>query len=435
VNRKALIIVPLVVAALAYAGIKGYIYYNVKTDLDRMVSAAAPFMQIEYGGIGSDLSGIISVDRLSLTPTGSYDEISIQRLELSGDGPGFLLELMHGFKQEQPPARMALSVHRLESPVTSTFLTNIGPRLGAAWNRQTDSCSLAGILKASGLKELGFPGLTINGDMGYTYDRDSGEVQFNLDYELAGVEATSLNLKASGISTAGLMGLGEPPFLQQLHLARRIQPGYMKQVATMCATNSGQSQDQFIEGLVTRPASHYLQNLGFIPGPGLKAMLKQLVTHAGELEILANPSSEINPANLSAYRPGDIIDLLGLTVSYNGNPVTDLSFSTRLKTPHAKTTAAYGGRSLPGEPGLADAQDSGTPPKLRYIETDVSRLEGFLLHRVRIYTLDNDKPKQGVLTSIRNQTVHVEQLLHNGKMTVHLHRDRIARVEVLRSDE
>jgi len=73
--------------------------------------------------------------------------------------------------------------------------------------------------------------------------------------------------------------------------------------------------------------------------------------------------------------------------------------------------------------------------RLRYIETNTADLENYLLYRVRIYTLDNDRPKQGVLISIKNQTINVEELLHSGKMTVHLHHSRISRVEVLRREQ
>ncbi|MCP4341660.1 MAG: hypothetical protein GY799_22960 [Desulfobulbaceae bacterium] len=437
---RTLIGIPIVIAALAYVGVKGYIYYKVKTDLDNMIRTAAPFLQIQYGGIGSDLNGSISIDRVLLTPTGSYDEISIRQLEISGNGPKFLFELAQGFKQSEPPAQMSIAVHQLESPVTSSFLSSIGARLGAStttpWKDKADACSLAGILQASGLKELGFPGFTINGGMGYNYDQDAGVVQFNVDYDLSGVESSYLNLRLSGLTAAGIMGIGKMPAFEQLRLVRNIEPGYMKQIVTLCAGNAAQSPDQFIEALVSRPAKHYLTTLGFIPGPGLIDLFKQLVTNAGELEIQANPSAGIDPSKLPAYRTSDLVDLLGITVRYNNKPVTDLSFSTQLKKPaHGATPAPGNNQTSPTiveKPAVKPVTRS--RPKLRYIETDIADLADHLLYRVRIYTLDNDRPKRGVLISIKNQTVNVEQVLYSGKMTVHLHTSRIDRIEVLKRE-
>jgi len=167
VKLKALIITPLVAAAISYAGIKGYIYYKVKSELDQAIQQASPVLQIDYGDISSDLNGMISVSRISLTPTGTYDEISIRQLAISGDGPGFLFDLAHGFKQDQPPAQLEIRFDQLESPVSSVFLTSLATRLGqkqpGVWNTTGNVCSLTGILKGSGMKELGFPGITING--------------------------------------------------------------------------------------------------------------------------------------------------------------------------------------------------------------------------------------------------------------------------------
>ncbi len=440
---RMLISIPIVVAALAYVGAKGYIHYKVKTDLDKMIQMAAPFLQIQYSGIGSDLNGRIFIDRVLLTPTGSYDEISIQQLEISGNGPRFLFELAQGFKQDKPPAQMAVTVHQLESAISSSFLSNIGARLGAnatpIWKHKVDSCSLAGILTASGLKDLGFPGLTINGGVGYNYDQETGEVRLAIDYELSGVESSSLNFSLSGLTVAGVIGVGRMPAFEQLHLVRNIEPGYTKQMVTLCAGNSGQSPDQFIDALVSQPAKHYLKTLGFVPGPGLTDLFKQLVTNAGELKITANPSSGIDPSKLSAYRTSDLVDLLGITVSHNNKPVTDLSFSTQSKgQPHRANPAS---REKQARPEVMDEAEitrlkpaPKSRPKLRYIETDASNLADYLLHRVRIYTLDNDRPKQGVLVSIKNHTINVEQMLYSGKMTVHLHTSRIGKIEVLRRE-
>ena len=443
VKIKTLISIPLIVAALAYFGLKGFIYYKVKTELDKMIQTASPFLQIDYSGISSDLNGVLSIDRVLLTPTGSYDEISIQQLKISGDGPKFLFDLVQGFNQNTPPEQMSITIQRLESPISSSFLSKIGSSFSSTgnsiWKDHTDSCSLAGIFKASGLKELGFPELTIDAVVGYHYDQEDREVVFNVNYDLAGVESSRLSLNLSGLTSAGMLGLGTPPELQQLRLIRDIEPGYMRQMVTMCAANAQQTPDQFINSVVSRPAKYHLKNLGFIPGPGLSTMFKQLISQAGRLDIQAAPSSSINPANLSAYKPSDLVDLLGITVSYNNVPVKDLSFSTRMQRKPRSTQPAT--ETAPPQTQVEQqgpaAQTTPAPrkrPKPRYIETDIAELEKYLLYRVRIYTLDNDNPKQGVLVSIENQTINVEELLHSGKMTVHLHRSRISRVEVLRSE-
>ncbi len=436
---KALIIIPLVFAAISYAGIKGYIYYKIKSELGHAIQQALPVLQIDYGDISSDLNGMVSINRISLTPTGTYDEIRIRQLVISGDGPGFLFDLAHGFKQDQPPAQLEIRFDQLESPVSSAFLTGLTTRLGqkqpVAWNTKSNVCSLAGILKGSGLKELGFPGITINGSMGYNYDQQGGVAQIKFNYELAGVETSRIGLELNGLTAAGIMGLGSPPAISKLNLQRTMEPGYIKQMITMCSGKTATNPDRFIDSLVTRSDQHYLNTMGFIPGSGLKQMFKQLLAKPGILQIQAEPSSNIDQATLSAYRASDLVHLLGLSVSHNNQQVTDLSFQTQIKPSASRTPLRTG--PLDSSPARATHQKP-TPrsrPKLRYIETDIAKLSDYLHYRVRIYTLDNDKPKQGVLISIRNQTINVEQVLYSGKMTAHLHTGRIARIEVLRREQ
>ncbi len=439
---KALITIPLILAAVVYIAAKGYIYYTVTDSLDKIKRIAAPIIQLEYGGFGSSLNGSIYLDRVSLTPTGSYDEISIRQLVISGDGPLFLYDLTRGFKRGKPPEQMIITVRQLESPVTNQFITSLMHNFGKddleLEKRKVEPCSLAGILRSSGLKELGYPSLSINGKMGYRYDKNTGEIQFDLVYELAGVESSSISLKVNRLSPDVVTGKGKMPVIDDLHYVHMVQPGYMKQIVTMCSATAAQTPDAFIDKLFTQPDKYYLESLGFIPGPGLSAMLKQLITRGGELDIWAIPPAGIDPATLSAYRADDLVDLLGITVSYNNKPVNDLRFSlkSRKEKMSASPTKIKRSQNLSPEPGpvASTATTTKSRAKLRYIETDISDLPKYINRRVRIYTIDNSIPKQGLLVSIKHSTVNVEHLLYNGKMIAHLHKSRIAKLEVLRRE-
>lgn len=439
---KALITIPLLLIVVAYAAAKGYVHYKVTESLDKVIQIMSPFIQIEYGGVGSSLNGSISLDKILVTATGSYDEIRIRRIVISGDGPQFLLDLAQGFDRGKPPEQMQITVQQLESPVSSTFLTSLKNNFDSdkseSRKKRIDPCSLAGILRAEGLKELGYPSLSINGRAGYIYDSTTGETQFDLIYELAGVESSSISMKMNGLSAAAITGEGIMPVFNEVHLVHMIQPGYMKQIVTMCSANTAQTPDKFIDKLFSQPDKYYLDTLGFIPGPGLTTVLRQLIQNAGELDIWAIPPAGIDPSTLSAYRTEDLVDLLGVTVSYNNKLVTDLSFSLESDKhePKAKVASPIKVTPLDNPAIVSRPITKFTPPKskLRYIVTDMSDLPKYINHRVRIYTIDNNIPKQGLLVSIRHNTLNVEHLLYNGKFTAHLHKSRIAKLEVLRRE-
>ena len=62
-----------VVALLAvlYGGFKGYVYYQVSSELDRMITMVRPFADISYGGISSGLDGTLAVEQIQVSPQGS----------------------------------------------------------------------------------------------------------------------------------------------------------------------------------------------------------------------------------------------------------------------------------------------------------------------------------------------------------------------------
>lgn len=438
---KTLLITPLIIVGLAYIGIKGVIYYKTKSGLDKMIQLASPFVQIDYSGIGSELSGSIIIDKLRITPTGTYDEVSIQQLKISGKNYKFLLDLMLGRRSNEILPQMRLSFQNLEGPVSSSYLSNLTARLGKdSGHARIETCSIPGILASVGLKDLGHTTITMNGNIGYAYDRETNQASFSVRYDLAGVESSLLELRLSQFSPAEISQLGKPPVIDEMRFVRQFEPEYMQQIIKHCASNVDLTPDAFIEDLFTQSDDYYLKTMGFIPGPGLSDLFKQLITKAGTVEVRATPASEIHPAILNAYRPEDLIDLFGVTARYNDVPITDLSFSMQSSMPKRKPKSpeVTGKPATPTpivEPAQTKMPKPKAKPRLLYLDTDIADLKDYLNYKVRIYTHNNDIPKQGVLVYIDKRIANVEQLLFHGKMTSHLLLDRIERVEVLRRDE
>ncbi len=436
---KTLLIVPLSIVCLAYIGAKGYIYYKTKSGLDKLIRTAAPVVQIDYSDIGSDLSGVIYINNVRITPTGAYDELTIDQLSVSGNGLKFLLDMMRGFDSNEPPPQITIAFKKLESPVSSSFLSNFTSSFKTdEAKRKIKACSIPGILNAVGLNELNLSTITVNGKLGYIFDKEANQAEFNLKYDLVGIESTLLDIRVSQLSSQGLMGIGKLPIVEQFHMVRQFKEEYIKQIVNHCATEASLATTSFIDDLFTQSDDYYLKTLGFVPGPGLSDLFRQLITNAGTVEITATPSSEISPALLKAYRPEDLTDLFGVTASYNGAPIQDLSFSMQSSAPKSNSITTE--RTVnTTKPTTVTAMDKIIQPKpkqrLRYLDTDISELQNYMYYKIRAYTLNNDKPKQGMLISITNNTVNIEHLVFSGKITSHIHIDRIDRIEVLRREK
>ena len=428
------------VVGLAYIGAKGFIYFKAKTALDKIVRLASPVVQIDYTDIGSKLSGTIYIDSMRLTPTGTYDEVTIDKLSITGNGFKFLLDLSLGVKSNEPPPQMRIAFDNLQIPVSSLFLSNISSPFKTKTEKlEIETCSIPGILNASGLREIDISSITVNGSFGYIYDKAASQAELNLKYDLVGIESTLLNIRLNQLSSSAIVGIGKLPVVEKFHLIRKYKPEYMKNIIEHCATNSSLATSTFVDDLFTQSDNYYLDTLGFVPGPGLSKLFKQLVSNAGTVEIMATPSSEISPALLKAYRPEDLVDLFGVTASYNSTPITDLSFSTKSSSEKRKQQQSSRTNNYVQQPTATTDKKTAKARtkkkvKLRFLDTEVTSLKSYLHHKVRVYTLNKSKPKRGILTSIASNKIDVEHLVFGGKMSSHIYIDTVERVEVLRKE-
>lgn len=436
VKIKTLLFALLLVIGLVYVGTKGYVYYKSKTALDKIIQMTSPIVQIDYASIGSELTGVIFIDNMRITPNGTNEEITIKRVSISGNGIRFLLNLGDGFSSSEFPAQIDVAFDQLKAPVSTSFLSDLASSLSKGKDGlKVETCSIPGILNATGLDELDINTITINGSLGYIYDKDLNQAEILLKYDLAGIESMLLNLRVSQITTQGMLGPGKLPIIEQLHLVKQYDPAYVKQITTHCATEASQSTATFIDDLFTQSDEYYINSLGFVPGPGLSELFKQLVTNAGTVDIRATPSSEITPALLKAYRPEDLVDLFGVTANYNGTPVKDLSFSMQSSISKKQQQSPSRTPQVVSAPTPLNQlqQKAKSKPKLSYLDTDISELKNYKNYMVRAYTRGNSIPKQGILASITH-TINIEHLVFGGKITSHLYKDSIERIEVLRKE-
>lgn len=435
---KTLIIVPLLIVGIAYIGAKGYIYYKAKAAMEKVIQLASPFVQIDYTDVGSKLDGTIYVDSLRLTPTGTYDETTIKRLSVTGNGVSFLLDVAKGFNNNQLPSQMAIKFEKLVVPVSSTLFPNLGDSLSRNSTKvKFEECSIPWILNASGINKIGISSISADGNFAYVFDRAASQAELKLEYDLTGIESTLIKIQLSQLSTHGMIGVGKLPITEKLSITRQYKPSYITQTTNHCATEASLSTASFIDDLFTQSDDYYIRTLGFVPGPGLSKLFKNLLTNAGTVKITATPSSELSPALLKAYRPEDLADLFGVTASYNSSQITDLSFSTKSTTVKNKQRQTSPNNKTAYEPPtpLPKKTDKTKPKaKLRYLDTEISDLKDYLHHKVHVYTQNSIKPKRGILTTITTKKIDVEQLVFGGRISSHIYIDTIERIEVLRKD-
>lgn len=444
---KTLLMAPIILAAAGYGGAKAYIYFTVKSELDNLVEMAAPFADISYGGISSDLRGKLAITDVAVVSLAGGETMEVQTLQLRGPGTGFLFDLSSGFKNGQPPRSLALTMERVSVPIDQGFnanfgLTGTGTAAGPAY--QPKPCTLGGILQHKGLQQMGMDKLVADVHFGYSFDQDIGEAEVFFDYQLDETESFSMAMQLADLQAPGAMAMGSLPRFGNFDLTYQVESGYIKRMLDHCAQQRNQTPDAFVEAMFDISDSQYARQLGFIPGPGIRAMLKTLVSKGGTVNVTANPPADLNPAMLAFYKPEDIVTMLGLEVSLDDQPVRDISVTV----PEGAAAPAW----MPDMPSFAQADDQFATqqadagdqiessverqrkrrPRLSYQDTRVGDLHQYVGNKVRLYTGNARKPKSGFLISLKGGHASVEQSVHSGTMTAHLRLSDIRRAEVLR---
>lgn len=422
---KRALLIPVILGLVAYGALKGAVYYQVRGELERLGKLVAPFAAFKYQGIASSLKGSVAVTGITLTPADAPVGLRIERLELQGEGTRFLFGLLDGFQADQLPARLRLSVRRVRMPLGGGYLNYWIPNGTAA---APDLCTLGGLVGQTGIERLGFRQRVADARLRYDYDRRAGTLDLLLDYTQDGLAAMSVEMSLADIPAPAAT---TAPKLERFSLLYRIDPGYMRDAVAYCAREAGVDSNAFIDRLFTGRPADYVNQLGFIPGEGLQAALRRLVNRPGDLLLTAVPGDRFNPARLQEYRPEELIRELGVGLSVNDQPVTDLSF----RLPRRSESLA----------GLLGADPSGTAvdktpagaaspgrSRARFTETPVEQLSRHIGSRVRVYGSDRAEPQQGVLAALRNQQLELEQRLYGGKMTLYIPLEKVRRAEVLR---
>ncbi|MCB1759687.1 MAG: hypothetical protein KDI68_07895 [Gammaproteobacteria bacterium] len=430
----------LIVVGLAYGGAKFYLHKKTKDRLDEWVIMVSPFAELSYGEIHSDLRGSLAVDGIYLSSADGA-VLQIGHVEVEGPGPLFLYDLTRGFGNKAPPESIVFKVTSLSVPVDQNLRASFPAfETEGAELAPVEPCTLAGLFRYAGLDNIGMEQMVADAVLGYNFDRSRGEARMFFDYDLKAIESMSLNLAMESLPQPGAVMLGELPSITSLELSYKMEPDYAQRMVAHCAKQADTSPGEFLSALFTRSEAYFQSNLGFVPGPGLRDMLQSLLTVGGVVQISAAPG-ELDPGQLFAYQPQQLIEMFGVSVAYNDNPVTDLSMQFAATADNVPAFPAWPGlETPPAEPEASDSEspeiDASTPsrrPRMRYLETPVSELHRFVGSRVRLYTAGVPQPKQGILTSYKNSVFSVVQEIYRGKMTAHVALSDLTRAEVLRS--
>ncbi len=443
---KNLLLALLLIAGAGYGGLKAYIYYKFKNNIDDVVAMAQPFARIDYGGLGSSLDGTLTVKDITIAPLIFDDEIRVRSLEIQGPGLGFLLSGTKQFKRGEIPERLRFALKGAQLNVNRGLFNAIRGAQKSDWalmtGQESTDCGVGQIFGPWNAGELGYDRLVIDSDIGFRFDKAIRELRMEMHYAAHGIESTSMQMALSEMTPSAAILAGVQPQLNDLTITYRIDPSYASKAIDYCAQANKKTVDEFIQWVVSKDNKYYAKTLGIVPGPGIRGGLERFLKNPSEIHISIQPPTSFDMAGLQFYKPEDIIDLLGLQLFVNGQPVSDLSFQLanashlkqKKRKPAAKTLESAKASRLPPEVrrrAVARARiGASSTQQAEYRRVSTSALKNHIGKRVRLQTTSGRR-RDGWLMQVRNGEAVIEPDRYGGSVSIPVPLSNITQAEVL----
>lgn len=447
---KNLLVALLLITGAVYGGLKGYIHYKFKNAVDDVVAIAKPFARIDYGGLGSSFDGTLTVEDIVISPWGFDDEVRVQAVEIQGPGLGFLLRGAKQFKRGEMPEKMRFAMKGVRLDVDGELLGTLRNTQSSDWalmmgTQASSVCGMGQILGPWSLRELGYDSLVVDVSVDFNFNEAINELRMELDYSARGLESTNVQMTLSGITPLAAIRTRVQPQLDDFTMKYSMDPSYASKAIEYCAEANKKTVDEFIQWMVSEDNEYYTHTLGIVPGPGIRGALERFLKNPGEIYISAQPPTALDPSGLQFYKPADIIDLLGLQVFVNNEPVQDLSFrvadTSRFKRKpttksleSTKTTTRASGDVRRPTVARARAKTSSTQATKSYRRVNTRALRDYVGKRVRLHTTSGMR-RDGWLTEIRNGQAVVVPDKYGGGVSIHVPLSSINEAEVFVADK
>lgn len=442
---RNLIIYLLIIAGLVYGGLKGYIFIRAKQQLDTLITAVAPFVYIQYDSIGSKLDGTVFVEKTAINPRGIDDTATIERVSIKTPGLMFLLAGDKQISQGDLPERIGLEMQGVRIQLDGAIVKKLEQVQAQRPNNQPSEgllCTLSRDFITAQYRQLGLKELVF--DSQYMIERSAApsEVDMTLRYVLHGIERGEFKVTLAGVGTSVNSVNNKMPLLKNMKFVYRPNAEFVNQALEYCSKRQDTDVATFMEQLFNKRDADFAEELGFIPGPGIRDALKRLVQDQGELRIFAYPVSPLDVTTIHLYKPEDWPKLLGLSVYVGETQIDDISFQLLNKAGKSGATSFFEFLGLAGktaaekealakeQAALAEAQKKlkkKRKPGFRVAtKQEIPQLQW---KDVRIKTYEG-KLREGRILSVRDGVISLEKRTRGGTFSTKVYVGAIEKIEV-----
>ena len=458
----------LLLCGIAYAGLKGYIYYQVKNGLDHAIAMAGPFADIRYHGIDSSLTGSVTVRDVRVHTFG--DDVQLAAVRLGTPNLMYLLATLSELQRGTPPDFLELQLRGLsldlQGPLMNlaqTAMQSKVPRLPASF-----PCAGQIAFGPAAWRAMGYQTLRSDVYLRIDLDKDARTVRLQGDWKTADMGEMRFTTELARIDpTVQHAPDAQNALLRSLTLDY-TDHSYYKRLVAYCAARDKTDRNGFIASLVNANATYYMYSWGVVPGADLRRAYGEFLRNPQSFSVVARPATPVELALLSQYSPDDLVALLDLRAVVNGHGVesSQVAYRPELLGQYAPVPPQPAPHSLPPAPaakpvpqsapaqtarssGSAPIQTRAAAPKaptatvqpraavqrtpreveFAYKPVPANRLDRYVGRYVRVYTAEGSA-REGVLNAVRDSDVVVERRMYGGSMAVPVPLSSIQRIEV-----
>lgn len=316
---KNLLIWAALLGVIGYFGSKFYLHDKVSRNLDLVLSAARPVVDVEYEGVSSTLSGDLSIDGITAHLTGFADPVHIDSLKLVTPGYFHLLDLASigsgsGAAAAIPEA-LGVAVAGLRVAADADFMRAVEEARRAQYGMQdvTDpaaSCVGKYGFSAETLRQLGYSEFVIDAAVGYR--QENGRLVVDLATDIADMYDMSMVLTFDRMPTPQAMMIGafQPRLVngRMEYVDRSLEERVMK----LCTEVEELAADSVIAARVDAfqavAGTNGIEFDEYVIDPYV-----EFLNGKDRFVITAQPIEPVNLLQLGMYKPSDVPALLNLT--------------------------------------------------------------------------------------------------------------------------
>ncbi len=443
-NRwKMAIVVAVLMAVTVVGGSALYVRSQVKTALEDTITAVSPFAGARYASMSVTLGGNIHIHDVEINPRMVNESLRIEGIDIETPGLWFLLTGTKKLREGKIPEHLRIQLRGLVlnigGPITESLDQLIALAAQANGSASMSNCGDVRYFDLKAYRRLGYQTLVFDIASGYDFEKRGGPMHVKTEWRLRDVGAATMDLEFAGLSSTLNDSIATRARLRTFTF-RYQDLSFADRQKRYCAEASGMTPAQYIDAEVNRSDNAYQMLWGFIPGPGLRAAYREFLTRPGEIQLQGTPAADVDLQALRLFKPDDVVSMLNLRVSVNGNAVTDLSMTVIPKQSSDDKAAATTGVSAAAAPVTAKPL---TPPvttrsipaspttagERHFRAVAVKDLGQYINKTVRL-TLRRGAVREGQLLQIASGMARVERRYEGGSAIIAIPLPEIQRAEV-----